>query len=121
MIGPLGRLGAAATVGQHCSQMTQRRCTVHKCKLITDLISFNDSTGFSSQIGTKLHDWAVGQAWGSCYSWAALSSNDLKTLYSDGIDVGEHFGKDTGIYKELCILLTESNLRNHRVGGVRRF
>ena len=20
-------------------------------------------TGFSSQIGTKLHDWAVGQAW----------------------------------------------------------
>ena len=38
-------------------------------------------TGFSSQIGTKLRDWAVGQAWGSCYSWAALSSNDSKTLY----------------------------------------
>ena len=35
-------------------------------------------TGFSSQIGTKLRDWAVGQALGSCYSWAALSS---KTLY----------------------------------------
>ena len=37
-------------------------------------------TGFSSEIGTKLRDWAVGQAWGSCYSWAALSSNDSKTL-----------------------------------------
>ena len=34
------------------------------------------STGFSSEIGTKLHESAVGQAWGSCYSWAALSSND---------------------------------------------
>ena len=28
MIGPLGRLGAAATLGQHCPQMTQRRCTI---------------------------------------------------------------------------------------------
>ena len=27
MIGPLGRLGAVATLGQHCPQMTQRRCT----------------------------------------------------------------------------------------------
>ena len=26
MIGPLGRLGAAATLGQHCPQMTQRGC-----------------------------------------------------------------------------------------------
>ena len=40
------------------------------------------STGFSSQIGTKLRDWAVGQAGGSSYFWAALSSNDSKTLYS---------------------------------------
>ena len=38
-------------------------------------------TGFSSEIGTKLRDLAVGQAEGSCYSWAALSSNDSKTLY----------------------------------------
>ena len=36
-------------------------------------------TGFSSQIGTKLRDWAVGQAEAGCYSWAALSSNDSKT------------------------------------------
>ena len=36
------------------------------------------NTGFSSEIGTKLRDWAVGQAGGSCYSWAALSSNDSK-------------------------------------------
>ena len=46
-------------------------------------------TGFSSQIGTKLRDWAVGQAWGSCYSWAALSSNDSKTLYSPGNELLE--------------------------------
>ena len=39
-------------------------------------------TGFSSEIGTKLRDWAVGQAGGSCYSRAALSSNDSKTLYT---------------------------------------
>ena len=37
-------------------------------------------TGFSSEIGTKLRESAVGQAGGSCYSWAALSSNDSKTL-----------------------------------------
>ena len=30
MIGPLGRLGAAATLGQHCPQMTQRRCNMHE-------------------------------------------------------------------------------------------
>ena len=36
-------------------------------------------TGFWSEIGTKLRDWAFGQAGGSCYSWAALSSNDSKT------------------------------------------
>ena len=39
------------------------------------------STGFSSEIGAKLREWAVGQAWGSCYSRAALSSNDSKTRY----------------------------------------
>ena len=37
-------------------------------------------TGFLSEIGTKLRDWAVGQAGGSCYSQAALSSNDSKML-----------------------------------------
>ena len=41
-------------------------------------------TGFSSEIGTKLRDWAVGQTGGSCYSRAALSSNDSKTQYNDG-------------------------------------
>ena len=43
--------------------------------------NYRCTTGFSSEIGTKLRDWAVGQAWGSCYSWAALSSNDSKRLY----------------------------------------
>ena len=41
------------------------------------------STGFLSQRGTKLRDWAVGQAGGSCYSRAALSSNDSKTLHME--------------------------------------
>ena len=39
------------------------------------------TTGFLSEIGTKLRESAVGQAGGSCYSRAALSSNDSKTLY----------------------------------------
>ena len=38
-------------------------------------------TGISSQIRTKLRDWAIGQARAGCYSQAALSSNDSKTLY----------------------------------------
>ena len=40
-------------------------------------------TGFSSQIGTKLRDWAVWQAGAGCSLEAALSSNDSKTLYFD--------------------------------------
>ena len=39
-------------------------------------------TGFSSEIGTKLRESAVGQAGGNCYSRAALSSNDSKTRYN---------------------------------------
>ena len=45
-------------------------------------------TGFSSEIGTKLRESAVGQAGGSCYSRAALSSNDSKTLYRVNLDIG---------------------------------
>ena len=41
----------------------------------------SSSTGISSQIRTKLHDWAFWQASASCYSQAALSWNDSKTLY----------------------------------------
>ena len=40
------------------------------------------NTGFSSQIGTKLRDLAVGLAVAGCYSQAPLSSNDSKTRYS---------------------------------------
>ena len=47
----------------------------------TKVRDFALCTGFSSEIGTKLRDWAVGQAGGSCYSRAAMSSNDSKTLY----------------------------------------
>ena len=44
------------------------------------LVRYKRSTGFSSEIGTKLGESAIGQAGGSCYSRAALSSNDSKTL-----------------------------------------
>ena len=40
-----------------------------------------EATGTSSQIRTKLRDWAVWQARAGCSSQAALSSNDSKTLY----------------------------------------
>ena len=36
-------------------------------------------TGISSHLGAKLRDWADRQAEASCYSWAALSSDDSKT------------------------------------------
>ena len=38
------------------------------------------TTGISSEMRTKLRDWAVWQARAGCYSQAALSSNDSKTL-----------------------------------------
>ena len=38
------------------------------------------NTGTLSQIRTKLRDWAVWQARAGCYSQAALSLNDSKTL-----------------------------------------
>ena len=46
------------------------------------VIALKLHTGFSSEIGTKLRDWAVGQAGGSCYSRTALPSNDSKTRYA---------------------------------------
>ena len=39
------------------------------------------STRNSSQIRTKLRDWAVRQAKAGCYSRAAMSSKDSKTLH----------------------------------------
>ena len=54
---------------------------VSECKLMLIRFAIWDATGILSEIGTKLRDWAVGQAGGSCYSQAALSSNDSKTWY----------------------------------------
>ena len=39
-------------------------------------------TGISSEMRTKLCDWAVWQDRAGCYSLAALSLNDSKTLYA---------------------------------------
>ena len=44
------------------------------------VLQFNPLTRISSQIGTKLHDLAVWQAWAGCYSQAALSLNDSNTM-----------------------------------------
>ena len=38
------------------------------------------STRISGQTGTKLRDGVVWQAMASCYSWAALSSNDSNNI-----------------------------------------
>ena len=63
-------------------------------------------TGFLSEIGTKLRDWAVGQAGGSCYSQAALSSNDSKTRYVRSISLQKTAGKSRNhedtFLAELC-------------------
>ena len=53
----------------------------------------------SSQIRTKLRDWAVWQARASCYSQTAMSSNDSKMLYVHIIEItqppflGSSFGR----------------------------
>ena len=46
-----------------------------------EIMIYDILTGISSEIRTKLRDWAIWQARAGCYSQAALSSNDSKTLY----------------------------------------
>ena len=75
---PGGRVRGGALLHRVQAQRGHRRMHVHQGPFTYDV----HYTGFSSEIGTKLRDWAVGQAGGSCYSRAALSSNDSKTLYS---------------------------------------
>ena len=54
-------------------------------RLIDSLVFFQRqilfNTWISSQIRTKLPDWAIWQARAGCFSQAALSLNDSKTLY----------------------------------------
>ena len=69
-------------------------------------------TGFLSQIGTKLRDWAVWQAGAGCYSQAAMSSNDSKTLYTWGTSKCVHSFELRAIdaiittYVEYVVMLT---------------
>ena len=51
MFGPLGRLGAAATNGQHCPQMTQRRCI---CSPYSILFKANNGTLLPLTVGDDL-------------------------------------------------------------------
>ena len=71
----IAKCPATATRGQSSSPSSQL------LRIWMKAIFFH-CTGFSSEIGTKLRESAVGQAGGSCYSRAALSSNDSKTLYA---------------------------------------
>ena len=50
-----------------------------------DSRSRRKTTGISSEIGTKLRDWAVWQARTGYYSQAAVSSIDSKTLYRGNV------------------------------------
>ena len=54
-------------------------------------------TGISSEIRTKLRDWAIWQAGVGCYSQAALSSNDSKTLYINTDRLRDHDGGNEGV------------------------
>ena len=55
------------------------------------LKALSKGTGISSEIRTKLRDLAVWQARDGCYSQAALSSNDSKTLSNiDLVTLGNH-------------------------------
>ena len=55
--------------------------SLHSLLFSVDMHEVGIHTGISSQIRTKLRDWAVGQARAGCYFQAAMSSNDSKTLY----------------------------------------
>ena len=100
MIGPLGRLGAAATLGQHCPQMTQRRCNKMKFKFpapkvhwLTRLIPTN---GVVTVLLWKLQpDWSKGSdqfascplpsnqvsAWSFLVSLSLYATNVENSLY----------------------------------------
>ena len=47
-----------------------------------------------------MRDWAVGQAGGRCYSWAALSSNDSKTRYT--MRQNELFSEVWKLFSQSC-------------------
>ena len=71
MIGSLGRLEAAATLGQHCPQMTQRRCRPYIYEIlplfavtIFSVPSFSVPSG-GERVSTKvsISDAAIDLGW----------------------------------------------------------
>ena len=83
------RFTACARFGDILFRPFLKRCTsssyeLHKSYSVSLVLvpKFN-CTGISSQISTKLRDWAVWQARDGCYSQAALSTNDSKTQNGD--------------------------------------
>ena len=60
-----------------CTALTLLQISILMCVLAPVRVA-----GIMNQISTKLRDWAVWQANAGCYSQAALSSIDSKTLYA---------------------------------------
>ena len=60
MIWPLGRLGAAATLGQHCPQMTQRRCTTNQFASLVAVVGAGEADPGGQEVGRAGH--GAGQA-----------------------------------------------------------
>ena len=80
--GPLGDIYLIVVCNIENARCSDMACPLPKAHALWDMGHLlNTSTGFSSEIGTKLRESAIGQAGGSCYSLAALSSNDSKALY----------------------------------------
>ena len=73
-------LGAAPVLAPMYSPAKGGESDIRSC-----LVSLVGCTGISSQIKTKLRDWAVGQGRAGSYFQAAMSSNDSKTLYSPAL------------------------------------
>ena len=70
------REGLAQAEGDQVSEIVDVNSSVYTVRRV----SIQHNTGISNQIRTKFRDWAIWQARAGCYSQAALSSNDLKTL-----------------------------------------
>ena len=60
---------------------------MHHTYMCNHDVLIKPATGFSSEIGTKLRDWAVGQAWGQLL----LSGSIVLKWLKDAVQVGNFF------------------------------
>ena len=83
MIGPLGRLGAVATLGQHCPQMTQRRCMSPPARMMPWL-----HKGRGNERGRRLRTWRLLRR-DSLLFLLPLAPYQLRTCLSGIVGKGE--------------------------------